>query len=370
MNWPVVKLGDISRPKQWPTLAKKEMIDAGYVVYGANGPIGFTDQYTHTRETILVGCRGSCGSLHIMPAKSYANGNAMAIDELESDRVDIQYLYRVLQARGFGDVITGTSQPQIIKSNIERINIPLPPLPEQKRIAGILDQADALRRLRARALEKLSTLGQAIFQEMFGNVTLNPMGWPIRPVGEVCTRVSVGVVVKPASYYQEAGVPAIRGTNIKESGINTDDLVYFTTDANEGVLRKSRIWAGDVVAVRSGRPGLAAVVPPELDGVNSIDVLIATPNADFISPEFLRDFINSPGGRRMVLAESRGQVQQHFNVKSLSEAKIIIPPRERLHEYGSRLAVLSDKARVVHSSSMLMNNLFTSLQHRAFRGEL
>ena len=47
MNWPVVKLGEISRPKQWPTLAKKGMTGAGYQVYGANGPIGFTDQYTH-----------------------------------------------------------------------------------------------------------------------------------------------------------------------------------------------------------------------------------------------------------------------------------------------------------------------------------
>lgn len=168
MSIETVLLGDICRPKQWKTLSRKELLEDGFIVYGANGPIGFTDKYTHDRDTILVGCRGSCGSLHVMPARSYANGNAMALGELQEGRVNLKFLYRFLEARGFDDVVTGTSQPQIIRGNIERVEIPLPPLEEQKRIAGILDQADALRRVRARALDKLNTLGQAIFHEMFG----------------------------------------------------------------------------------------------------------------------------------------------------------------------------------------------------------
>ena len=80
MNWPVVKLGEISRPKQWPTLAKKGMTGAGYQVYGANGPIGFTDQYTHAEDTILVGCRGSCGSLgHVDKWRSHKRIDVMSM---------------------------------------------------------------------------------------------------------------------------------------------------------------------------------------------------------------------------------------------------------------------------------------------------
>jgi type I restriction enzyme S subunit len=248
--------------------------------------------------------------------------------------------------------------------------IPLPPLAEQRRIAGILDQADSLRRLRTRALHKLNTLGQAIFHEMFGDVSNNTKNLPKASVGDHCERVSVGVVVKPASHYQEGGVPAIRGTNIKPDGIDLSDIVYFSEEANNGPLKKSQISTGDLLAVRSGRPGLAAVVPPELNGANCIDVLIATTKKDTLLPEYLRDFLNSPDGRRLVLSNSVGQVQQHFNVKSLAGAEIPLPSIDQQQEYLKRATALEGKRCDLVKAARSQDKLFASLQHRAFQGEL
>ena len=91
---------------------------------------------------------------------------------IPKDRLDASFIYWWLDAnRGALQAMgTGATFKEVSKATVERIKIPLPPLEEQKRIAGILDQADALRRLRTRALEKLNTLGQAIFHEMFGDV--------------------------------------------------------------------------------------------------------------------------------------------------------------------------------------------------------
>ncbi|MBK5926870.1 restriction endonuclease subunit S [Rhodobaculum claviforme] len=265
---------------------------------------------------------------------------------------------------------TGANLPRLSPKALASFDIPLPPLEEQRRIAAILDQADALRRLRARALTRLDALGQAIFQEMFGDPFLNTRQWPRQAIGELCSRVSVGVVVKPASHYQDNGVPAIRGTNIKSDGIDLSDLVHFSEAANAGPLKKSRVWEGDVIAVRSGRPGLSAVVPPELDGANCIDILIASPKRDQLLPEFLRDFMNSSGGRGIVLSESRGQVQQHLNVKSLSEAMIIVPPLQMQQKYLERCRTLRERRTIAVRAAATLDSLFASLQHRAFRGEL
>lgn len=371
MKWPNISLGEICSPKQHRTISLNQLADTGYPVFGANGQIGFYSAYTHDSETIAITCRGAtCGTVNIVPAYCYITGNAMALDHLDHDRVYIRYLAYALQKIGLKSVISGSAQPQITRGPLCDLMIPFPPLEEQKRIAEILDQADALRRLRQRAIDRLNTLGQAIFYEMFGDPLINPMGWPKEKCSFLCKKITVGIVVKPASYYRESGIPAIRGTNIKPEGINLSDAVYFSKNDNETRLSKTRVWHGDIVIVRSGQPGLAAVVPPEMNGINSIDVLIATPEENKAKPRFLRDLINSPGGKQIVLSESRGQVQQHFNVKSLSKADFIFPPLSLQIEYERKLDALENQIKILAIGSKKLETLFSSLQYRAFRGEL
>jgi type I restriction enzyme S subunit len=289
-------------------------------------------------------------------------------------RLDARYLFHWVRTPTFVAEMernaTGQSYPAVSERIIKQSAIPLPPLEEQKRIAAILDQADALRRLRRRALDRLNALGQSIFHEMFGDPIENSRSWEVVAFGSLCERVTVGVVVKPASHYRDEGVPAIRGTNIKHEGIDLTDLVHFSPEANSTKLKKTRIWRDDLVIVRSGRPGLAAIVPKELDGSNAIDILIATPSKEKATPIFLRDFLNSSGGRNFVLGEIRGQVQQHFNVKSLYDAMTICPPLRLQREYDQRLASINSTMISFRTAVKASTQLFETLQSRAFRGEL
>jgi type I restriction enzyme, S subunit len=290
------------------------------------------------------------------------------------NRLDGRYLFHWVRTSSFvADMTkkaTGQSYPAVSDKVIKHSFLPIPPLDEQKRIAAILDQADELRQLRQRAIDRLNELGQAIFYEMFGDPATNPMGWPIECADNLCARITVGIVVKPASHYQDSGVPAIRGMNIKPNGIDLSEPVYFSEQANETTLAKTRVWEGDIVIVRSGKPGLAAVVPGELSGINSIDVLIVTPKQSLIKSRFLRDLINSPGGKRIILSESRGQVQQHFNVKSLSETEIFVPPIALQIEYEKVLDAVELQHLHLIQAAGEAESLFKSLQHRAFQGEL
>lgn len=282
-----------------------------------------------------------------------------------------KYLRHVLQFKSPTCLIKDEAYPSIRLGEIENMEVPAPKDDaEKERIAAILDQADELRRKRQRAIERLNQLGRAIFHEMFGDPTTNPKGWPTVPASTLATRITVGLVVKPASYYQDTGVPAIRGTNIKLSGIDTSDMVYFSKRDNETKLAKSRIWTDDIVIVRSGRPGLAAIVPPELNGTNAIDVLIFSPDKNVTTSRFIRDLLNSEGGKRLVLSESRGQVQQHFNVGSLSKADFFLPPIALQREYEEQIADLQKSIGSYELAFETSTKLFEALQHRAFQGEL
>ncbi|MDP3096630.1 MAG: restriction endonuclease subunit S [Syntrophales bacterium] len=191
MKWSVVKLHDICRPKQWPTISIKDLKDEGFPVYGANGRIGYYDKFTHEYPTLLITCRGAtCGTINICESRSYVTGNSMALDNLDERRVVQRFLFHFLRQRRLDDVISGSAQPQITREGLTKVEIPLPPLAEQQRIAEILDRAEALRAKRRAALAHLDTLTQAIFLEKFGNPATNAKDWPrksLMALGKVTT---------------------------------------------------------------------------------------------------------------------------------------------------------------------------------------
>ena len=265
---------------------------------------------------------------------------------------------------------TGASYPAVSDAIVFESKIPLPPLAEQRRIAEVLDRAETLRAQRRQALAQLDALAESIFLDMFGNPTSNSRGWPVVPVDMVCSRITVGIVVQPASYYTREGVPALRSLNVRANRISRSNLVFVSSEDNDGRLSKTRVWAGDVLLVRSGQPGTCAIVPPDLNGANAIDILIATPRPDVVNPTFLCFFFNSDAGKAMALGAQRGQVQKHLNVGSLREALLPLPPLTVQNEFATRLdAVARIKARQEDSAREL-DALFASLQHRAFCGEL
>ena len=170
VNVEYVKLKAICMPKQWKTIASSMLKDSGYPVYGANGIIGYYSEYNHDKETILVTCRGAtCGSVNICEPFSYINGNAMALDDLDG-KIDIKYLYYYLKKRGFDDVISGSAQPQITRTSIEKIEIPICEISKQKMIVNLFDKIELLINNQKRQLQLLDELVKARFVEMFGEI--------------------------------------------------------------------------------------------------------------------------------------------------------------------------------------------------------
>src|SRR5687768_2892722 len=101
-----------------------------------------------------------------------------------------------------------------------------------------------------------------------------PAHWETRQLGFISNRVSVGLVINPSSYVSDEGVPFLLGGDVREFKINTDNCNYCPKAVSDGVLRKSRLNNGDLVVVRVGHPGIAAVVPPELEGSNCASMMV------------------------------------------------------------------------------------------------
>lgn len=148
-------------------------------------------------------------------------------------------------------------------------------------------------------------------------------------------RILVGIVITPAAYYADSGIPALRGINIKPGYLDLDDLVYLSEDAH--VLHsKSRLFHGDIVVVRTGQAGAACVVPPDLEGSNCVDLLIVR-NSSELDPRYLEYVINADWTIRHIEKHSVGTIQSHFNVESLKQLPIPVPPLDVQQETAAAL---------------------------------
>lgn len=235
-----ITLSDVCRPRQWPTLSKKDMTADGYPVYGANGKIGFSKNYTHESPVLLVGCRGSCGTLHITDEASYANGNAMALDDLNTDIVDINYLFHYLSWRGFDDVVTGSSQPQITQGTLSNITIKIPSLQEQERISIIMETARRLLLKRQEAMRLADEFLRAVFWKFFNEKQKTTQ------LTEYCEFLS-GFAFKSDQYiHPDQGVRLLRGINVGIGHFEWSDAAGYPKNATQE-LDRYRLELGDVV---------------------------------------------------------------------------------------------------------------------------
>ncbi len=265
---------------------------------------------------------------------------------------------------------SGTTFLEVSAERFSKIPIIIPPLPVQRRIVEILEQADALRHLRTEADAETQKLLQSVFYEMFGDPVRNEKGWELVKLKEICEEVTVGIVVKPASYYVKDGVPAFRSLNIKEDALNLDNLVHISPDDNNTVLSKSKLKTGDILVVRTGNPGTSCVVPVDFNGANCIDLIIIRPNRDRINSQYLSKFLNSEYGKAQSLASNTGLAQQHLNVRNIREMIIPLPPLHLQQQFSYIKENIERNRDVQAKSKQEIERLFEGLMTVAFTGEL
>ena len=170
INWAVCNLFDVCKPTQWKTITINQLQPTGYPVYGANGIIGYYENYNHEDPTVLIACRGNCGEIHISKPFSYVNGNAMALDEL-SDKLNIKYVSYYLKNFDFSKIISGSVQQQITQIGLKNLNLKIAPIREQNRIVEkiemLFSEIDAGVESLSKAKTQLERYRQSLLKHAF-----------------------------------------------------------------------------------------------------------------------------------------------------------------------------------------------------------
>lgn len=368
MRWDKKKLTEICKPKQWKIISQSELTETGFVVYGANGKMGYYNDFNHENPVLLIGCRGSCGSIHISEPLSYTNGNAMACDELTSE-VDINFLKYFLEHRGFDDIISGGVQKQITIQGLNRIEVPLPPLSTQKRIAEILDAADALRRKDQELLKKYGELAQAIFIDMFGDPVKNEKGWEVRKLYEVCKQIfGGGTPSKSKPEFYLGTIPWVTPKDMK-SDIIIDSIDHINEEAVKNSSTKLVPKNSVLMVIRSGilKHTLPVAINDTIVSMNQ-DLKAFIPNTDLTNAIFLKYFFH--GVSDFLLTKVRAVTADNIEFEQIKNMVFICPPIDLQNEFLGRVSIVQKQFATSLDLSIKTESLFDTLIQKAFKGEL
>ena len=168
-NGNIVHLGEIARIYQPQTISSTELTEDGFLVYGANGIIGKYKEYNHKTEQICITCRGNtCGMVNYTKPMSWITGNAMVINTDEhQNKVCKRYLYHYLSVYNFNSIISGSGQPQIVRTPLEQLKVPLPTFLEQKQKATFLDKIQGKIEISNKTLNLYLQQKQYLLRQMF-----------------------------------------------------------------------------------------------------------------------------------------------------------------------------------------------------------
>ena len=301
--------------------------------WGNPGDVEATKLRFRTGDIIFGKRRVYQRKLAVAEFDGICSAHAMVI-RAKQDVVDPTFLPFLMQSDAFMEralaISVGSLSPTINWSTLARQTFPLPPLGEQQRIAEILSAANEAVENYREGLEESRQLAASIsertIKEAIERANNAVDGWHISAVSELCSRVSVGIVVTPAKYYRSDGVRCLRSANVRRGYVQDAEWVFISEEAHRQHA-KSALCAGDVLVVRSGvYAGMSCVLPESYDGANCIDIVFATPNLTVLEPEWLSTYINSSLGRQQISISERGLAQKHFGVAAMRDMRIPLPP--------------------------------------------
>ncbi|MHD0306248.1 restriction endonuclease subunit S [Rhodococcus erythropolis] len=266
--------------------------------------------------------------------------------------------------------MTGSGgQRRVPADFLKALPVPLPPLPEQRRIAAILDYVDTHRTKRREALAKLDELTQSIFIHLFGDPATNPRQLPVVTIGEMLDSANYGTSEKSGA---TGKFPVLRMGNITYQGqIDLTDLKYM--DLEDAKVERFTVRAGDVIFNRTNSPDLVGktAVYRGAEPMAYAGYLVRLRAKDDSAPEYISAFLNSRYGKAVLRGMCKSIVgMANINAREVQSIKIPQPASVILSAFNERVAVVEQNKAQHRTALAELDDLFASTQSRAFRGEL
>ncbi|MXS82014.1 restriction endonuclease subunit S [Nitrosomonas oligotropha] len=287
-----------------------------------------------------------------------------------------KYLYYALLQKvpEFLNMATGGAQPNISQSLIRETEILLPSLEEQKRIAAILDKADAIRRKRQQVIALTDQFLRSVFLDLFGDPVTNPKGWktiPLDEIADIHSGITKGRKIREQVLTE---IPYMRVANVQDGYIQLDDVATIAISDEE--KERYLLMKHDILLTEGGDPdklGRGAVWQAQIDPcIHQNHIFrVRIRNDEEFMPHYLSTLIGSQYGKRYFLIAAKQTTGiATINKTQLKEFPVLVPSIQLQKKFSNIVEKIEFQSQKITGNRLMMEKLFVSLTQRAFRGEL
>jgi len=320
-------------------------------------------------NSVMVCCIGSLGKIGIAGTRLATNQqiNSLVFDEkIVCPRYGFHYCQTLKPL--LTHLAPSTTVAIINKGRFQEIQIPLPPLPEQKRIAAILDKADSIRRKRQEAVRLTEELLRSVFLDMFGDPVTNPKGWKVVKLGEIAIKVTDGEHQTPKRTSE--GIKLLSARNIQNGFIDVSDVDFVGIEEHERIKQRCNPIRGDILISCSGTIGRVTTV--EIDEPFSLvrSVAMVKPKTNLIDSKYLEHYLRTTALHRIMQNNANTSSQANLFQNQIRDLPICLPPRGIQEKFTVNISAI-EKIVVLHNKALTDHDaLFRSLLQSAFKSLL
>ena len=331
------------------------------------------------RGDVLFSKDGTVGKVYVVDTReTFAVLSSLAILRPDASRLDASYFGWVLKTDSCLDQAsqskTGSAIRRIILKDLKRVRFPLPPLAEQKRLAGILDAADALRAKRREALAQLDTLLQSTFLDMFGDPVTNPKGWEVKPLNELLGEKSTNGAYYPKDAYSSVGTRMVHMANAFYGVVNPNKVKRV--DAPLADIEKYGLLPTDILVSRRSLNYEGSAKPcliPETDEplIFESSLIRVRPDRERVLTIYLFHYLlNDRARAKYVFPLVTRSTISGISQSNLMKVKVVLPPLDLQLRFAAVVESIEQQKASQGAHLDELDTLFASLQSRAFRGDL
>jgi len=387
-NWSTKKLGEISTIRMGETLIKKDLTGEGVPVYSADSlekPWGFTskNKLEFLRGSIIVGARGTLGSVKLPDDTLFTSTQTTIILSPQQKTVSPAFLFYYLRKVDFKKLRGGSGIPMLTVTRLNDLEIPLPPLPEQKKIVYVLDSIQDAIRAQEKIIEKTKELKKSMMADLFkyGGPSFRkgrklkkteigeiPENWEVVEADKFCTSVTDGTHETPKK--SEEGYYLITSKNLKEGKLDFKDAYKIDQKDFDKVNKRSKVNQYDVLFGMIGTIGSPILITEKNPQFAIKNVGLFKNSGDYIKGNYLSYYLDSGYAQYFVQKNTTRTAQSYLTLGLLRKFPILKPPITETKEVIKILQTIDQKIEIEQKKKALYEELFKTMLNKLMTGEI
>ena len=321
-------------------------------------------------NTVLIALTGATtGVVGFLSFEASANQSVTGI--LPSNKHFPKYLFYYLKSirpKVLHDAYGG-AQPHISQGYVKELKIPLPPLDQQKKIAAILDAADAYRQKTKALIEKYDQLTQSLFLDMFGDPGKKEYNHTEYSMEEIANKVTDGDHATPKR--TDKGYKLLSCRNVKQGYIDFEAGVdYVGEDEFNRMVKRCNPEKGDILISCSGTIGRTVSIRIDEPFVLVRSAALIKPKLEIVNSLFLEKYLQTTYMQAVMLRKANTSSQANLFTGPIKSLPILLPALELQNQFAERVQAIESQKAQAQASLAQSEDLFNSLLQRAFKGEL